>query len=218
MTNRRALPPADRQGDQQLAEPGPAVPVSPAPEQHLLRVELPGGGHWELAFTWQGDRWGHRLTLVAGDGRRLPLLTSDEGTPQQAWPPSPPLQAFHVQTLADGRQVALLVGMAGRSHWSASVEPMPAAAGFRFDLACRHPDAPGWIGSTCQFAEAARTHLEVWPLPGTQVDITRSPRASRADQLRAWPAAAPLNSGTVRWGYELHARHSLPAPDLPADR
>ncbi|MEQ8791856.1 MAG: hypothetical protein RIC55_36705 [Pirellulaceae bacterium] len=47
--------------------------------------------------------------------------------------------------------MALLVGMAGRSHWSLSVEPRhdesPDLAGFLFDAACRFGGTPQTLGS-----------------------------------------------------------------------
>jgi len=42
--------------------------------------------------------------------------------------------------------VALLVGMAGRSHWSLSVEPIAGRAAFLFDAACRLHARPTWLG------------------------------------------------------------------------
>lgn len=216
MTDHRGTADAGRAGDRgpvQAAAPCPATPVSSPWGPQVLRLDLPGGACWELSFHWQEDRWGHSLSLVTSDSRRVVMLASNEGTAQQAWPPSPPLQALHFQTLPDGRQVALLVGMAGRSHWSASVEPTCPKPGLRFDFACRHPAQPGWIGSTCHLAQAAFKHLDIAPLPGTQLQIAHDPGAGWAGQLRAWPAELPEQAGTRRWGYELTARPSRPAPD-----
>lgn len=243
----------DRRGSEEERPGGPvhaaaALPLTPsrglgfAPgDRELLSATLSSGSEAELSFERRGDRWGYTLSLIASGGRRCVLVASVEGTPEQAWPPSPPLQALDRQTLADGRAVALLVGMAGRSHWSASVELDAARGAIRFDLACRHPAHPEWIGSTCHLTEAALAHLKLSPLAGTQVEVTRAPRAGWAGQLRAWPAEVAPLGGTARWGYELRlcpvptaagepnvsndqpARGAAPppgpsAPHAPADR
>ncbi len=65
------------------------------------------------------------------------MLASEEGSDQDEWPPSPPLQQLHVEDRAGGGRVALLVGMAGQSHWSLSVEALPALRQLVFDAACR---------------------------------------------------------------------------------
>jgi hypothetical protein len=38
--------------------------------------------------------------------------------------------------------------MAGRSHWSLSIEPLADRVGFRFDAACRIGGPPAWLGHT----------------------------------------------------------------------
>lgn len=104
---------------------------------NVLRVE----------FRWLGDRFGHVLSAVDSAGQSQPLLESLEGTPADVWPPSPPLQNLHRETLPDGRTALLLVGAAGRSHWSASIEAARGEAKLLFDIACRHGTASGWLGS-----------------------------------------------------------------------
>ena len=103
----------------------------------LLRVE----------FVWRGDRFGQLISVVEASGQIHSMLESVEGTPTDDWPPSPPLQGVVVETRPDGRRVALLVGMAGGSHWSASVEAPSGVAELIFDLACRHAKSPVWLGS-----------------------------------------------------------------------
>lgn len=100
-------------------------------------LALGSGCSLGLEFEWRGDRHAHRFVLVGQGGDRTPQFESVEGSDAGAWPPSPPLQSLNLHSLADGRQAALLVGMAGRSHWSASIEPLVGQAGFQFDIACR---------------------------------------------------------------------------------
>src|SRR5947208_6718154 len=103
----------------------------------MLRVE----------FRWNNDRFKHVVSIVDVTGQATPLLESLEGTPSDPWPPSPPLQSLHIEKLSDGRRATLLVGMAGRSHWSASIEVALGEAKLVFDLACRHTQQPQRLGS-----------------------------------------------------------------------
>lgn len=103
-----------------------------------------------LSFLQPADRYGHMLALVNSDGAVLPLLATVEGIPSDDWPPSPPLQSLSFHTLPDGRQAALLVGMAGTSHWSASIEPAVSEPMLLFDIACRHSSQAPRLGSRYQ--------------------------------------------------------------------
>src|ERR1051326_2095918 len=81
-----------------------------------------------IEFIWRDDRYRHTVSLIDRDRASIPLLESIEGNSEDDWPSSPPLQTLSVERLSDGRSVALLVGMAGGSHWSASVEPVAGQA------------------------------------------------------------------------------------------
>ncbi len=105
------------------------------------------GNRLRLEFTWLGDRYGQRVSQIDRSGSSQPLLESIEGTPHDAWPSSPPLQSLTIETRPNGNQVALLLGMAGRCHWSASIEAAEGQAAFIFDIACRHGENPGPLGS-----------------------------------------------------------------------
>src|SRR6187401_2284712 len=74
-----------------------------------------------VEFLWCGDRFAHVVSLADPDGEAIPLWRSEEGEAI----PCPPLQDLSIETLPDGRRVALLVGKAGRGHWSASIETAP---------------------------------------------------------------------------------------------
>jgi hypothetical protein len=89
-----------------------------------------------VRFAFHEDRYSHEISLADGS-RWIPILTSVEGSPMDEWPASPPLQSLHLETRQGNRQLALLVGMAGRSHWSMSVELDLATARVTFDIACR---------------------------------------------------------------------------------
>ena len=102
-------------------------------------------GRLQVGFHWHRDRYAHTVGFVENE-RFSPLLASREGNGEELWPASPVLQAIQVDTTG-GRQVAMLVGMAGRSHWSVAVELDTALSRLRFDVACRVKDEPPAGGS-----------------------------------------------------------------------
>ena len=111
-------------------------------------------GPTAAVFTWSGDRWTHRIT--AGEAT---IWTSLDGPCPPAndprWPASPVLVELSRVTLprgdvAGGQSMAIVgVGLAGRSHFSASIPPDSSMAdAIRFEIACRVHEPPGWLGST----------------------------------------------------------------------
>ena len=111
-----------------------------------LLVESAWGAALLIEFQKRGDRFQHavfvRATGPDGGTSLLEALRSAEGDAGDAWPPSPPLQSLSIENLAGGRRAALLVGMAGRGHWSASIEADDANAALVFDIACRSAVRP----------------------------------------------------------------------------
>ena len=149
-----------------------------------LRVEL----------SWRSDRYRHVLLLVSPDGSTVPLLETIEGAAIDTWPPSPPLQTLTIEQFADGRGVALLLGLAGRSHWSVSIEPLAGEAKLVFDVACRHATKPVSLGSR---------YRRLTPASHTQVQA--SDNATILDQgefIEVVPEAV-AEVGTTRWKYVL---------------
>lgn len=107
-------------------------------DSHVLGERL------QVRFDWVGDRYGHSILANCGD-RPIVVLTSAEGTAQENWPASPPLQQLSFLDLPDNRRAALLVGMAGQSHWSLSVTSGPDE--LVFESACRVSKLPERLGS-----------------------------------------------------------------------
>jgi len=163
--------------------------------QSLSKLDANG---LRLELFRQRDRYHHRI--VAADGTLL--LTSIEGTDQDDWPPSPPLQQLSIEEIRPGVEVALLVGMAGKSHWSVSIELQDDQLGFIFDVACRSSDAAGWFGSSYEFHKSEPQGLEMIGL-SVEGQTTLVEAA-----VQRWVAApnADLPAGrtsTVRWKYAL---------------
>ncbi len=109
-------------------------------------------GPTAAVFTWNGDRWAHRITT--GEAT---IWTSLDGPCPPAndprWPASPVLVELSRVSVPRGdaavSQAIVGVGLAGRSHFSASIASDPHDAGvIRFEIACRLHDPPVWIGST----------------------------------------------------------------------
>jgi len=113
-----------------------------------LQSVNPSGRGLCVEFLHDGQRFAHRLGWM--DGHEISwLLQSQEGTDSQVYPPSPACQQLDFQTDTDGNQVALLIGMAGKTHWAVSIEAIANKSSLRFDVAARTPPtADAWIGST----------------------------------------------------------------------
>jgi hypothetical protein len=102
-------------------------------------------GRLRVVFDQLSDRIGHRIEVFLNN-EFVSVLESAEGSGDDDWPKSPALQTVHVEARPAG-SVALLVGMAGKSHWSASVAADEASGRVAFDVACRVGREPEWLGS-----------------------------------------------------------------------
>ena len=109
-------------------------------------------GPTAAVFTWSGDRWTHRITT----GGETDAWTSFDGpslADDPRWPASPVLVELSrvdlPQAGAGGGSAIVGVGLAGRSHFSASIAADPEATdAIRFEIACRLHEHPLWLGST----------------------------------------------------------------------
>ena len=181
----------------------------------LIATDSAGNG-LRVDFVWQHDRYAHSIIAII-DGDELPLWQSVEGTEQDRWPPSPPLQQLSIEELRPGHRVALLLGMAGKSHWSVSVEPISGRCAFAFDVACRlrHTDSRlgsvyrGTGGTAC---DAARVTLDragrscsLAGCGGHQAGLVLSPDGT---SVHIEPQGAPT-AATVRWQYVVACDQSI---------
>ena len=107
-----------------------------------------------VVFEWCGDRFRHSIFAVRLGEASL-LAESLEGDSTDIWPTSPPLQQLHKQPSPTGRDMLLLTGMAGKSHWSGSITTSTdlrwTQLGFAF--ACRYRNSPEWMGVTYRIAD-----------------------------------------------------------------
>jgi len=110
-------------------------------------------GPTAAVFTWTGDRWAHRITTGGGESDGWTSLDGPSPAADPRWPASPVLVELSRVDLpmaaAAGGSAVVGVGLAGRSHFSASVAPDPEVANaIRFEIACRLHEPPLWLGST----------------------------------------------------------------------
>jgi hypothetical protein len=165
-------------------------------------------------FGRTGRRMAHRIAAVIG-AEVVPLLASCEGEDLEAFPPSPPLQQLALDPRGDDLQVALLVGMAGRSHWSVSVEAFASRRVLRFDVACRSPSAESTQLGSSYHATGAWQFLDdgtsgrrlvragylcrLWACAERDV---RARVTGEAENVSIHPVGLPRN-GTWRWRYDV---------------
>jgi hypothetical protein len=141
-------------------------------------------------FAWQ-DRIAHSVEIQQNGSSQI--WESVEGNDQQDWPPSPPFQNLSIQRIRES-DVALLVGMAGKSHWSLSVDIDAERGSIRFDVACRITTDAGQLRSTYRCPSVAAVECLV---------VTGN--ASTIRQLENHWCVEPDSvdsSATVRWIYD----------------
>lgn len=193
------------------------------------RDQLLESDRLRVRFWFWKDRYAHQVWLAAGD-EWIAVLASVEGSPSEDWPASPPLQSLHFEHLGMANQSALLVGMAGKSHWSASIELDPAGNYARFDIACRVRGAVRpMLGSTYRAMPSVSVlktrdgKIEFRATPQGKVSLELSlpeepPRASceLVEGVARVVVHDPVDSDsshTVRWRYALRVIDGPIAPD-----
>lgn len=181
----------------------------------MLLASVRDGCGLQVRFTRPEDRYAHQIS-VCWEGLVVPILASVEGDDEDRWPDSPALQQIQLEERPQG-PVALLVGMAGTSHWSVGIEAEPSNRQMVFDIACRAREVPlrlgsayrtliPWIGggpksSLHCLASGAEGPLvcELVPMDTTSADL-------RGSELRLH-AEIPLHlPATVRWRYRIAVR------------
>ncbi|MCU0876466.1 MAG: hypothetical protein MUF06_01555 [Pirellulaceae bacterium] len=197
-----------------------------ATKTRILEALDANGRGLRVSFVWWADRFGHVVSIVSSDEQIETVLNSHEGDASDAWPPSPPLQSLSVEYLGDGRSAALLVGMAGKSHWSASVEAVSGRPSIVFDIACRVGDSKVKLASRYRVAagdvvsprgEKDRSSIEIEAESG-RIRIVREVVPAAEVQLRL-PDEGDITirprvtgkpeSATVRWKYRIELLNPL---------
>jgi hypothetical protein len=150
-----------------------------------------------VRFFWHGDRFAHDIWMFDAD-QWICALTSVEGSPQDDWPPSPPFQSLNVERRNDDF-VALLVGMAGKSHWSASAAIDRLLPCVHFDLACRvSADCAPQLSSTYRMAREGLPIIE----PAGELGAAQVEFVGEITRVSV-PLSPHAAVRTIRWGYRL---------------
>ncbi len=162
----------------------------------------------QVVFFRNGDRYAHRIEVLDGNVP-LVLMESREGDDQDEWPLSSPLQQLSIESRPDGRQVALLVGMAGQSHWSASVTADSNERSLLFEMACRTKDSPANLSNSYHINAdmqpiAANDNLIQWPQVSlsSKLATLQLVASTGAIQVRARTTEVE-GLRTVQWSYKL---------------
>jgi hypothetical protein len=167
-------------------------------QTEIIEAHGSDGVGLRLVFKWHVDRYCHAISIISRPGTIMPLLDSMEGLADDEWPSSPPLQTLSIENLTDGRTAALLVGMAGRSHWSASIEPINGQAKLVFDLACRHPRLPQWLGNRYLQTSTLASHY-------LSIDSDNA-RISEGNGVVEIAPQAIVPAGTSRWRFVMSVK------------
>lgn len=174
-----------------------------------------------VRFDRQSDRYAHIIECLEGSACRT-LFSSVEGSTTDRWPPSPVLQQLHIETrpgldreLTENagtidRKVALLVGMAGRSHWSMSVEPDACEVALVFDVACRiSGDEASELGShyrpelTSSHVLDQRWEFKIRETCTAAICVTGSERIQAAHDCLLCVKPGESRGITARWRYRV---------------
>jgi hypothetical protein len=163
-------------------------------------------GPIKIAIVRRADRYAHQIQV---DGSAW--LESIEGSEADRWPASPPLQELASHPQPAGGEALLLVGMAGRSHWSLSVTVVAPPDRLRFDVACRASEPPVWLGSTYRLRPGITATSESgrWLLVKVNSESRLALEAIGAEvgfaagELTIRPTDHPTKlPATARWQYE----------------
>jgi hypothetical protein len=178
--------------DKESGDPG-------APGPHSKAIDC---GDLRVVFDWRGDRFGHVIEQRL-DGNWRTVLKSAEGSVDEGWPPSPPLQSLHIEERPTGL-VALLVGKSGTSHWSASIESAGSLDALQFDLACRTQGPPAQLGSEYQIAGSSDGSIVKVAALAEQTNC----ELIEQQECRFWRIRPHIASScgypcTIRWRYTI---------------
>ena len=179
----------------------------------FVELSTPAGS-LRVSFVRRPDRYQHAVSWLENSSA-TPVLMSEEGTAQQPWPTSPPLQQFSIEPREQGGSVALLLGMAGSSHWSLSVEVKPREQQIVFSAACRCHGPYEQLGSTYAVSSMTKVIDEATWWLDTQNGLRLSvpfagPDASRVERVGNRLCIVPAvriddesfqKPRTIRWQY-----------------
>ena len=167
-------------------------------------------GALSVRYSKLRDRLSHTVGIAVGDSY-IPLLESIEGSEEEPWPASPPMQQMVEECFTPGTSPVLLgVGLSGSGHWSTAIETQNIGQ-LKFDIACKNTKSSTWFGS--QYRLVAPIQPSIHPNSiGFLVESARmelSMSIGRLDfsdaerSVRVSPISEPSSIQTHRWCYEI---------------
>jgi hypothetical protein len=126
------------------------------------------------------DRLAHGFWWEASSDpmKMVCIMTSCEGTPQDTWPASSPFQQIVREEIGTEKKLVLLaVGMAGKTHWSGTIEGDAMTEAIAMDFAARVNVTPDFLGSTYLINDAWIAKLQT-----TADALNQSVTLTHADQ------------------------------------
>ena len=176
-------------------------------------------GVLSVRYSKLPDRLTHTIGIILGD-TYIPFLEAVEGSAEDSWPPSPPMQQMVQESFTPNASPVLLgVGLSGNGHWSSAIETKDAR-GLKFDIACRNSKSATELGSRY------RVLGTIQPLPRLNsveivlaasnlianneitriefaVTIGRLDSFDAGSEIKVSPMSDPELSQTHRWCYEV---------------
>ncbi len=172
-------------------------------------------GMLSVQYSKFHDRLSHTIGIQVGDSY-LPLLESIEGSEEEPWPASPPMQQMVQECFAPGAPPVLLgVGLSGNGHWSTAVETMDSKR-LKFDVACKNSKNAFWLGS--QYRVLVSVQKFDFSLPNSiffdlekygdcriemRVSIGQLEFLDADQRFQLLPVSEPSEIRTHRWCYEI---------------
>jgi hypothetical protein len=183
----------------------------------VLESSDSSGHKLRLFFEQASDRVSHRIEVLDPAGCCLASIHSKEGTSAEEWPASPALQSVNLQEIRSGQPAAFLVGMSGKSHWSASVETIPNEGALVFDVACRVHEQSQWLGTKYIAEYFPHDGLTIFrhSKSGIEVAVYDPDDTCRGLALNGQQLELPcLDKGkgypiTLRWKYHIYLNISM---------
>ena len=176
-------------------------------------------GSLSVRFYKSNDRLEHMIGIDTTSSF-VPVLESVEGTPQDSWPSSPPMQQIVEEKIAaDNHPVLLGVGLSGNGHWSLAIETHRNSM-LKFDIACKNSRSSDTLGSKyristgwsldsgyecgCKTVKLVRTtHM----FTSSKIHLFATIGELKLDEserlIQFFPESDPSKMLTHRWCYEV---------------
>ncbi len=176
-------------------------------------------GALSVRYSKVRDRLSHTIGITDGD-TYLPLLESIEGSEDEPWPASPPMQQMVEECFRPGTSPVLLgVGLSGNGHWSTAIESQNDRL-LKFDIACKSSKGSTFFGSqyralahvqptsranTIEILLAPGKLLESFIVPRIEcsVSIGRLKFSEVERRIQVSPNSELSSIQTHRWCYEI---------------